>query len=183
MTDEIHVKIAERLPEPLEARAYYIEKVEYVRFPGGLEGWRVTLKAAESGKLYQTTLWKREIVGGKSKLGAFLLAFKQYFNDSVKARNVQQWIGKVVMLERWQPKNRLVKVVETQRTEQQSSQEDCKKALVEKLERGKVYSIKDILASGIGFPENIIEETLDLLVHEGKAFEIPTSPKKWFYEG
>jgi histidinol phosphatase-like PHP family hydrolase len=87
------------------------------------------------------------------------------------------------MLERWQPKNRLVKVVEVQRTEQQSSHEDCRKALVESLERGKVYSTKDILASGIGFPENIVEETLDLLVQEGKAFEIPTSPKKWFYEG
>ncbi|MEM0057748.1 MAG: hypothetical protein QXG09_02600 [Candidatus Bathyarchaeia archaeon] len=69
---EIDVELVRQLPEPKEGEIYIVEKVEYMETPRGLKGWRATLRNVKDGSLHATVLWKREKVGPKSKLGAFL---------------------------------------------------------------------------------------------------------------
>ncbi|MEM0057749.1 MAG: hypothetical protein QXG09_02605 [Candidatus Bathyarchaeia archaeon] len=59
----------------------------------------------------------------------------------------------------------------------------CRQRLVEALERGKAYTVRDVKAQGLGYPDDVIMTALDMLVEEGKAFKLPTSPEKWFLEG
>jgi hypothetical protein len=168
---EIDAELVKRLPEPEEGKVYRIESVEYVETPlQGLKGWRVTLRDVSTGTMHATMLWKRERVGSKSKLGCFI---------AVLGNQTDNWTGKTVRFVSWKPKDRKIQLAE----ETPQTVEQCVERLRRLLEHGKAYSVKDVLAMGIAFPTNIVEEAFGVLVKEGRAFEIPTSPRKWFFEG
>lgn len=187
------VEVAERLPEPESGHAYRIVNVEYVKTPvRGLEGWRVTLLDLADNSKHSTVLWKRERVGPYSKLGAFLKAFKDLFNDEEKARNTLLWIDKVIEVISWEAKRREVKVkgapakpAEQPRLQPASAEpiEECVRQMLEKLEKGRAYTLSDIKAVGVDFPDDVIEEALKKLEGLGKAYPLPTRPAKWFVEG
>jgi len=168
---EIDVELIERLQEPEEGKVYQIESVEYIETPlQRLKGWRVTLREVSTGTLYSTILWKKEHVGSRSKLGCFI---------AVLGNKTENWTGKVVRFVSWKLKDRMIELAE----ETPQTVEQCAERLRHLLEHGKAYSVKDVLAMGVAFPTDVIEEAFGVLVKEGRAFEIPTSPRKWFYEG
>jgi len=176
------VELAERLPEPVEGRVYRIENVEYVRTPvQGLEGWRVTLVDVKDGAIHATVLWKRERVGASSKLGCFLKAFQTFFNDKEKVHNIGLWVGNLIEIVAWKAKNREIRVVGAVLPHE--SVEACMEAIIGKLEPGKAYTLQQIKALGVAYPENIIEAALQKITETGKAFTLPTKPVKWFIEG
>jgi hypothetical protein len=175
------VEFAERLPELEEDHTYRIEKIEFVKTPvQGLEGWRVTAVDIADNSVHGTMLWKRQRVGPFSKLGAFLKAFKAFFGDEEKARNTSLWVGKSIHVVGWKAKSREIRVVEASTPE---SVEDCMRLIDEKLEHGRAYTLSDVKASGVDFPENVIEEALRKLEGLGKAYALPTKPARWFIEG
>jgi uncharacterized protein (UPF0179 family) len=175
------VELAERLPELEEDHTYRIEKVEFVNTPvQGLEGWRVTAVDVANNSVHGTMLWKRQRVGPFSKLGTFIKAFKAFFGNEESARNTDLWIGKTILVISWMAKNREIKVVEASTPE---SIEACTRQIGEKLEHGKAYTLSDVKAAGVDFPENVIEEALKKLEGLGKAYALPTKPAKWFIEG
>jgi hypothetical protein len=175
------VELAERLPELEEDHTYRIEKVEFVKTPvQGLEGWRLTAADVADNSMHGTILWKRQRIGSFSKLGAFLKAFKAFFGDEEKARNTDLWVGKTIHVVSWKAKGREIKVVEASTPK---SIEACIKQIGEKLEHGRAYTLSDVKAAGVDFPENVIEEALKKLEGLGKAYALPTKPAKWFIEG
>jgi hypothetical protein len=168
---EIDAELVKRLPEPEEGKVYRVESVEYVETPlQGFKGWRVTLREVSTGSLHASMLWKRERVGSTSKLGCVV---------AVLGKKIDDWIGKTVRFVSWKSRNRRVELV----GEKPQTVEQCVERIRHVLEREKAYSVNDVSAMGIAFPENVIEEAFGVLVKEGKAFEIPTSPRKWFLEG
>jgi hypothetical protein len=57
-------------------------------------------------------LWSREVAGGKSKLGAFLNAFTEFFGDEDEALNTDSWVNHTIRIISWKPRAREIKVVE-----------------------------------------------------------------------
>lgn len=64
-------------------------------------GWRVTLDGG-SDNLLAFALWVRDIVGRKSKLGAFIAALG---NDP------DEWAGHIIKITRWVERDRAIEVV------------------------------------------------------------------------
>jgi hypothetical protein len=168
---EIDAELIKRLPEPEEGKVYRIESVEYVETPlQGLKGWRVTLREVSTGTLYVSVLWKRDRVGSKSKLGCFI---------AVLGNKTDNWTGKTIKFVSWKPKDRRIELAE----ETSKTVEQCVERLRHLLEHGKAYTLNDVKAAGVEFPENVIEEALRKLEGLGKAYALPTKPAKWFIEG
>jgi len=96
------VKLAERRPfyEGLEGN---ITKAEIVKTAvHGWDGVRVVLQD-DNGVEYSEVLWKRNEVGPKSKLGAFILELGD---------NTDDWVGKRIKILVWKEKAReIVQVV------------------------------------------------------------------------
>lgn len=182
---KIDVELIKPLPEPSEGETYVIEKVERVdQTPlRGLQGWRVTLRNVKDEGLCATMLWRKEQVGPRSKLGAFLM---------VLGKDIDTWIGKVVRLASWKPRERKVVIVADKVKDMVTAagaiaKTDlvmaCKQWLIDILERGKIYSVAEIKELSPDYNEGIITSAIEMLVEEGKAFKIPTTPTRYFYEG
>ncbi|MEM3699918.1 MAG: hypothetical protein QXL57_03515 [Candidatus Bathyarchaeia archaeon] len=173
---EIDVEFIQPLPEPKEGETYAIETVEHINKTPlrGLEAWRATLCNVRDGSLCATMLWKRERVGPNSKLGAFI---------SVLGRNTDLWVGRKVKFLAWKHRDRKVEAVISSDAAQKDSISTCKKRLVETLEKGKAYTVADAKSAGLGYPDDVITSAFELLVSEGRAFKIPTTPTRYFFEG
>lgn len=92
---------------------YKITKVELVTTAvRGFKGLRVTATDIDSGQECAEMLWLREVAGSQSKLGSFINAFSEFFGDLEKAKVASNWVGHVVHIITWAPRNRSVKVVE-----------------------------------------------------------------------
>jgi len=65
----------------------------------GFSGYRLVLQA-EGGEPFAIPLWSRNVVGRKSKMGAFLVALGQA---------ISEWPGRWVEFVTWEPRNREVK--------------------------------------------------------------------------
>jgi hypothetical protein len=177
------VEVVERLPEPLEGHVYRVEKVEFIKtLVQGLEGWRVTLVDVKDGSRHATMLWKREHVGPSSKLGCFVKAFKDFFNDAEKALNTSLWVGNLVEAISWKPKNRTIKVLRAAEASEESV-DACLEAIKGKLEPGRAYTVDDVRQAGVDYADQTIEEAFRRLEGMGKAYRLPTKPAKWFIEG
>jgi len=169
--DEIDVEIIRRMPEPEEGHTYRIEKVEHVKTPiQGLEGWRVTLKDVNDGSLHATMLWKREKVGERSKLGAFL---------STLGNRTSEWIGKTVEFVSWKPRSRNLRL----KIEGPDPIQTCAEKIMSVLEAGKAYTVEETVKAGVKAETGLIEKAWDLLAQQGKAYKIPTKPTRWFFQG
>lgn len=68
----------------------------------GFIGWRVTLDGGKDD-LIAIPLWVRDIVGRRSKMGAFI---------EVCGNDPEKWIGKVIKFVTWADKNRVIQLVE-----------------------------------------------------------------------
>ena len=64
----------------------------------GFVGYRLVLQA-EEGEPFAIPLWSRDVVGRKSKMGAFLVALGQ---------DISAWPGQWVEFLSWEPRNREV---------------------------------------------------------------------------
>jgi len=82
---------------------YEIKNVEsFTSELRGFEGIRVTLNDG-SDLFWAVALWMgRQIVGRKSKLGAFILALG---NDPDK------WVGQKIQFKKWEPRDRVIEKV------------------------------------------------------------------------
>ena len=99
--------------EPEEGGTYKITKVEEVKTAvRGFEGLRVSMTDVKSGEEYATMLWMREVAGQNSKLGAFIAAFTEFFDDEDMALDTDNWVGHVVRFISWAPRNREIRVIE-----------------------------------------------------------------------
>lgn len=108
------VQLAEGL-EPEEGKAYEITRVDEVEtLVQKLKGIRVVMKSVDpkDTNVYATMLWFREIAGTKSKLGAFIKAFKDYFGNEEMALNTENWIGHKVRFVSWSSRKREIRVIE-----------------------------------------------------------------------
>jgi len=77
----------------------------------GYEGVRVTLDGGIDN-LLAIPLWQRQTVGRKSKLGAFL---------AVLGNDTDSWIGKTIKFVSWQPKARVIELVEEKKKKSSSA--------------------------------------------------------------
>lgn len=102
--------------EPTEGGTYKIVNVEEVKTSvQGFNGIRVVLQSTKPGEentQYATMLWMREVAGQKSKLGAFLDAFTDFLGDAESALDTDNWIGHIIRLVSWQPRNREIRVIQ-----------------------------------------------------------------------
>jgi hypothetical protein len=108
------VQLAEGL-EPEEGKVYEITRVEEVEtLIQRLKGLRVVMKSIDPKDLntYATMLWYREVAGTKSKLGAFIKAFKDFLGSEEAAMDTNNWIGHKVRFISWSPRKREVRVIE-----------------------------------------------------------------------
>lgn len=175
---DIDVELIHPLPEPEEGETYIIEKVEYIEKTPlrGLEGWRVSLRNIKDGSLCATMLWKRKQVGPKSKLGAFIC---------ILGRNKDHWIGRKIRFLAWKHRDRKIEAADaiSPSVPLEDPVSACKKYIIETLEKGKAYTVADAKSMGLGYPDDVITSAFELLVNEGRAFKIPTTPTRYFYEG
>jgi len=101
-SSKIPVKLAQRLPTIEEGGIYEITKAEMVTtIVRGFKGVRVTLKD-EKGNEYAEMLWIREVVGPRSKLGAFIEALGD---------ELTKWVGKKIFISRWRSGDRYIEVL------------------------------------------------------------------------
>ena len=79
--------------------AYEVVSCEpFVSDVQGFSGYRLVLQAKE-GEPFTIPLWRRDVVGRKSKMGAFLVAL---------GRDMKSWPGRWVEFLLWEPRNREV---------------------------------------------------------------------------
>ena len=64
----------------------------------GFKGYRLVLQA-EGDELFAIPLWSRDVVGRRSKMGAFMMALGQ---------DIESWPGRWVEFVAWEPRNREV---------------------------------------------------------------------------
>ena len=93
-----------QLPLPGEEEIEYGEAYEVVSCESftsdvqGFNGYRLILQA-KGGEPFAIPLWSRDVVGRKSKMGAFLVALGQ---------DIESWLGRWVEFVTWEPRNREV---------------------------------------------------------------------------
>jgi hypothetical protein len=110
--------------EPEEKENYTIVKIEETiqkGFKGLTIEFRPTKETDETKKVqYRVTAWfgKNEVIGSKSKLGAFISAFSDFYektnnpDESVAlAQDSDNWLNHVIKVLDWREKNREIKVV------------------------------------------------------------------------
>lgn len=99
---EIKTTTTDELPEPEAGKVYKIGEVEeFTSAVRGFKGLRVDMKDSK-GNTVVASLWLREVVGLKSKLGSFIKAL---------GKNTDNWKGKKVRVVKWGVGNREVELV------------------------------------------------------------------------
>jgi hypothetical protein len=112
------VKIKTELAESYdveEGKMYVIKSVEYITtMVRGFKGYRVLLASTDKTdkKPYAVVLWERERAGATSKLGAFLKAFKDFLPEGEDYTDTERWIGHIIKINKWTPRQREVIVVQ-----------------------------------------------------------------------
>jgi len=103
--------------EPNKGENYKVISVEEIKTAvQGFTGLRVKLepdkRKANDENEYTSMIWMREEAGIKSKLGAFIAAFADFYNgDEEKAINTDNWLGHVIRVVNWEPRARELRVL------------------------------------------------------------------------
>jgi len=107
--------------EPTEGKSYIVTGSEEVKTAvQGFNGIRVMLEPTdpkekarlkEEEKDVASMLWMREVAGAKSKLGAFLDAFTQFFGDEEEALDSSNWHNHEIRIINWKQRAREIAVV------------------------------------------------------------------------
>lgn len=111
--------------EPEENEKYKIVNVSDTTqkgFKGVTIEFKPTVETEKTAKVkYQVTAWlgQNDNVGTRSKLGSFIQAFADFFNDTAKstqealsqAQDTDNWKGHTVKFIEWKNKNREIKVL------------------------------------------------------------------------
>jgi hypothetical protein len=121
------VKITQQITdfqEPEENEQYKIIKIEETTqkgFKGLSIEFRPVKETAETEKIqYKITAWfgQSGFIGSKSKLGAFISAFTDYFEKTnnptesiIMAQDSDNWLNRIVKVLEWREKNRELKVI------------------------------------------------------------------------
>jgi len=107
---KLNTKISKPLPTFHVGLIGKISKVEVVKTKlRGLDAVRVVLsdtnceESNDGSNEHSDVLWLRERVSKNSKLGAFI---------SVLGDDTDKWIGRTIVFDRWQEKDRKIQVVE-----------------------------------------------------------------------
>lgn len=103
--------------EPKEGQVYIIIDVkETTTAVQGFKGYRVKLDPEKRKKgdedEYATMLWAREEAGIKSKLGAFMAGFLDFYGDEDKAFDTDNWLKHKVRIMSWKQRDRDIDVLE-----------------------------------------------------------------------
>lgn len=103
--------------EPTDGQVYIIEDAKMVKTDvQGFDGLRVSLepknRKPEDEEEYATMLWYRDQAGVNSKLGSFLKAFQDFYNEEGTAADTDNWIGATILVRSWKARQRDVEVVE-----------------------------------------------------------------------
>jgi hypothetical protein len=103
--------------EPVEGQTYIVTAVEEIKTAvQTFAGLRVSLEPEKRKKDdendYATMLWSRDVAGIRSKLGAFISAFLEFFDDEEKAMETDNWKGHKVRIVSWKSKDREIQVLE-----------------------------------------------------------------------
>lgn len=100
--------------EPEEGKSYIIGDTEEIKTPvQGFTGLRISMKSVKKDdeENYATVLWLRDEAGKKSKLGAFLDAFTNFFDTEAEAMETENWVGHEIRFVVWKSKNREITVI------------------------------------------------------------------------
>lgn len=114
MSPVIKTELAKGI-EPREGNNYIVESCELEKTE--VQGWgayRVVMRSVDDNddNEYNTMLWDRSRASIRSKLGAFMWAFEQYFDDKEKAQDTDNWIGAIIRVLSWKDKDREIRVVD-----------------------------------------------------------------------
>ncbi len=101
--------------EPQEGIKYTIisagaDKTSVQQFSGIRVTFEPVARKADDEEEYATMLWSREVAGKFSKLGAFISAFEEFFADEEKAKDTDEWVNHVVLIDTWRDKKRHINV-------------------------------------------------------------------------
>jgi hypothetical protein len=112
----IKTELAESV-EPVEGQTYTITAVEQattaVRQYGAIRiGLEPEKRKKDDEDDYATMLWSRDVAGIRSKLGAFISAFLEFFDDEEKAMETDNWKGHKIRIVSWKDKDREITVLE-----------------------------------------------------------------------
>jgi hypothetical protein len=101
--------------EPEEGMEYTIIDVSDFVSPKGDKAFKVILNSfdKEDKTEYATILWKRDQIGAKSKLGAFIIALAKINENGqpVQNSNTDEWLNVNIRFIHWSDKNREIKVI------------------------------------------------------------------------
>ena len=107
---KLNTKIKKSLPRFHVGLIGKITSVELIKTKiSGIDALRVALSDTnceenmDGSNQHVDVLWIRENVSGNSKLGAFV---------SVLGDDTDKWLGRTIVIDRWQEKDRRIQVVE-----------------------------------------------------------------------
>jgi len=106
---KLNTKISKPLPNFHVGLIGKITSVEVIKTKMGIDALRVALsdtnceESGDGSTQHIDVLWLREKVGRNSKLGAFL---------SVLGDDTDKWLGRTIVIDRWQERDRKIQVVE-----------------------------------------------------------------------
>ena len=106
---KLNTKISKPLPNFHVGLIGKITSVEVIKTKMGVDALRVALsdtnceESGDGNTQHVDVLWLREKVSRNSKLGAFLL---------VLGDDTDEWLGKTIVIDRWQERDRKIQVVE-----------------------------------------------------------------------
>jgi len=132
----------------------------------------------------------RASYGKDTGLGDFVSALLELGFDAASVDELfQQIVGKVFLWRRHKPRRaRRETWLPTGLVEgEEDATRACKGYLANNLEPGKAYTFDEVRAflrgKGFTYDDGVIRGALNALVEEEKAFEIPTKPPRFFYQG
>jgi len=100
---ELDVKLTSEVPRPEEGKTYTITASEVFQSQvRGFPGIRVAMKDSEGNEVVEV-LWRRPVVGPRSKLGSFI---------EVLGKNPATWTGKKIKFTKWAERDRKIELVE-----------------------------------------------------------------------
>jgi len=106
---KLNTKISKPLPTFHAGLIGKITSVEVIKTKMGVDALRVALsdtnceESGDGSTQHVDVLWLREKVSRNSKLGAFV---------SVLGDDTDKWLGRVIVIDRWQERDRKIQVVE-----------------------------------------------------------------------
>lgn len=98
---KLNVQTTDELPTPEVGKTYHIKEVEqFTSAVRGFKGLRVTMHGRD-GKEYVESLWLRDVVGTRSKLGSFI---------SVLGKDTDSWVDKSITFLSWRQGDRNIEL-------------------------------------------------------------------------